>query len=91
MGAVDLLLKDDTLKRHFAALPPIHQAAVNWQLEWSQKAHDHQIEVEVHQRVWRTAQEPQDAAPVRALILTGLVLVGLVILKYGCSRSTVTG
>lgn len=33
MGAVDLLLKDDTLKRHFAALPPIHQAAVNWQLE----------------------------------------------------------
>jgi len=52
MGAVDLLLKDDTLKRHFAALPPIHQAAVNWQLEWSQKAHDHQIEVDVHLNVF---------------------------------------
>lgn len=51
-GCSHLLLKDDTLKRHFAALPPIHQAAVNWQLEWSQQAHDHQIEVEVHLNVF---------------------------------------
>ena len=44
MGAVDLLLEDDGLQAEFAKLPPEQQAAINWQLKWLQKAHQHQIE-----------------------------------------------
>jgi phage terminase large subunit-like protein len=44
MGAVDALLADDKLKSEFSKLPKNQQALVNWQLDWLQKAHKHQIE-----------------------------------------------
>ena len=45
MSAVDDLLEEDSgLKAEFAKLPLVQQAVVNWQLQWLQKAHKHQIE-----------------------------------------------
>jgi len=44
MGAVDLILLDDSLLEEFKKLPVRQKAALAWQMEWLQKAHKHQIE-----------------------------------------------
>ena len=44
MSVVDSLIEDGLLVEEFAKLSPTRQAAFNWQLEWLQKAHKHQIE-----------------------------------------------
>ena len=43
MGAADAIL-DDSLVKEFTKLHPIQRVVINWQLEWLQKAHKHQIE-----------------------------------------------
>ena len=44
MGAIDQVLDDPDLEREFSRLPAAQQAAINWQLNWLQKAYKHQIE-----------------------------------------------
>ncbi len=44
MGAVDLILQDDSLLEEFKKLPVKQKAALAWQMSWLQKAHKHQIE-----------------------------------------------
>ena len=44
MGAVDLLLEDNTLQQEFAKLSTVGKAVINWQMGWLQKAHNYQIE-----------------------------------------------
>ena len=45
MSALEAVLADPEIQQEFAALHPIQQTVINWQLNWLEKqAHKHQIE-----------------------------------------------
>ncbi len=37
------ILKDETVRRQFMAMPPAQRAAYGWRMQWLSKAHRHQI------------------------------------------------